>query len=737
MATPVEDTASPTRSAALCAVLVIAGQTAGKAARDALFLGQFHVTKLPALLVASAFLSIATSLWMARLMTTRSPAKVVPILNAASALLLIGEWLLYQPFPRATAVVVYVHQSVIGALLVSGFYSVVSERFDPRSARSALGTIGAGSTLGGILGAVVAERTGALIGTAGVLPVLAVLQLVTGWRVAALARTHAVPPRPSESTRALVDALRSLRRVTLLRNLALLVLLGNVGAAFLDYVLKARASVSFGGEDLLRFFAAFYGGVGVLTALVQWTLARRALAAWGLARMLAVLPMTIAAFAAAAAVVPMLATVVAARAAENLLRNTFFRQAYELLYTPLPAHDKRASKTIIDVGVDRLGDALGGLLVALGLAAAGGLAELLFLGAAVGLALGALWVTSRVQASYVQALERGLASRAVDLELDEVNEPTTRETFLRSLRQLTPAAPPSGGPGATARMPAVDSRSPVDPLLARSADLRSGDAERVKASLSTPLSPPLVAHAIPLLAWNDVAPAVIQSLRAVAPRNTGQLIDALLDPDEEFAVRRRLPRVLAAARGPRAREGLVAALADARFEVRYHAARALAMHLREVPPLPSQPIFAAVRRELEASQQTWQALRILDVIDERAPELDGEDPAEVAALLQDRSNLGLEQVFTLLQLVLPVETVRIAFRALHTDDRALRGTALEYLEQVLPADIRDGLWPRITADPDRPPSERPHGDIVAELVRSEVAVMTSLRGLPRRPGPKG
>jgi len=727
----VDDTPSPTGSAALCAALVIASQTAGKATRDAIFLSQFHVTKLPALLVASAFLSIVASLWMARTMTKSSPAIVVPLLNVTSALLLIGEWLIYSSAPGPVAVAVYVHQSVIGAILVSGFYSVVSERFDPRSARSAIGTIGAGSTLGGILGAVIAERTGALLGTAGVLPVLAGLQLVTGWRVAALARSHAAPAKPSESTRALVDAMRSLRHVTLLRHLALLVLLGNVAAAFLDYVLKARASVSYSGEDLLRFFAAFYGGIGVLTALVQWTVGRRALETWGIASMLAIWPAAIAVFGAAAAIVPTLITVVAARGAENLLRNTFFRQSYELLYTPLPAHDKRASKTIIDVGVDRLGDAFGGGLVAVGLYA-GARAELLFLIGAVLLALGVIWVTARVQRSYVEALERGLASRAIDLELSEVGDQTTRATMLRTIYRLTPNSGESPSSSSSARMAAVnnDSRVSADPVLSRSADLRSGDADKVRAALANPLSPQLVAHAIPLLAWNEVAPAVIQSLRGAATRSTGQLVDALLDPDEEFAVRRRLPRVLAAARNVRARDGLLAALGDPRFEVRYHTARALAIHLRGSRDVPSEPIFAAVRRELEASDQAWQDLRILDAVDDRSADVGAEDDPEAAALVHDRANRGVEQVFTLLEMVLPAETVRIAFRALHTDDRALRGTALEYLEQVLPPDIRDRLWPRITEDPNRPVSVRPHKDVVAELQRSRAAVLTSLRGMP-------
>src|SRR5262249_60940168 len=99
----VDDTPSPTASAAICAALVIASQTAGKAARDAIFLSQFHVTKLPALLIVSALLSILASLWMARMMTRSSPAIVVPITYSASAVALIVEWLGYTRVPPAAA----------------------------------------------------------------------------------------------------------------------------------------------------------------------------------------------------------------------------------------------------------------------------------------------------------------------------------------------------------------------------------------------------------------------------------------------------------------------------------------------------------------------------------------------------------------------------------------------------------------------------------------------------------
>ena len=54
-------------------------------------------------------------------------------------------------------------------------------------------------------------------------------------------------------------------------------------------------------------------------------------------------------------------------------------------------------------------------------------------------------------------------------------------------------------------------------------------------------------------------------------------------------------------------------------------------------------------------------------------------------------------MFTLLGLLLPGDAVRIAFRALHTDDARLKGTAFEYLESATPPDTRQLLLPLLEA----------------------------------------
>ena len=83
----------------------------------------------------------------------------------------------------------------------------------------------------------------------------------------------------------------------------------------------------------------------------------------------------------------------------------------------------------------------------------------------------------------------------------------------------------------------------------------------------------------------------------------------------------------------------------------------------------------------------WESRRLLD-------RLDDDDPARfVDEFIRGRANQSLAHVFTMLSLVLPAEPLQIALRGLHAEDQNLRGTALEYLESVLPPMIREPLWP--------------------------------------------
>ena len=158
-----------------------------------------------------------------------------------------------------------------------------------------------------------------------------------------------------------VSGLRVLAHAPYLRNLAALVLLSTAGSTLVDYVFKAEASSALGpGESLIRFFAIYYAATSVITFLLQTSLSRFALERFGLAMAGASPSLALIAGGAGALFSPGLAGITVARGGESVLRGSLFRAGYELFYTPIPRAEKRAAKSIIDVGFDRLGDAVGG-----------------------------------------------------------------------------------------------------------------------------------------------------------------------------------------------------------------------------------------------------------------------------------------------------------------------------------------------------------------------------------------
>ena len=103
-------------------------------------------------------------------------------------------------------------------------------------------------------------------------------------------------------------------------------------------------------------------------------------------------------------------------------------------------------------------------------------------------------------------------------------------------------------------------------------------------------------------------------------------------------------------------------------------------------------------------------------------------------VLRERASRSLEHVFTLLALVLSRQHLTIAFRALHTSDPMLRGTALEYLETLLPEPIRARLWPYLEDRRSARPAARPAADVAQDLLRSRQSIALNLEALRRGDG---
>ena len=86
----------------------------------------------------------------------------------------------------------------------------------------------------------------------------------------------------------------------------------------------------------------------------------------------------------------------------------------------------------------------------------------------------------------------------------------------------------------------------------------------------------------------------------------------------------------------------------------------------------------------------------------------------------------------MLSLVHEAKPLQIAYKGLHTNDPMLRGTALEYLESTLRAEIRAALWPFLEADTEKS-SLRGRDEILDSLMNSHQSIKLNLARLRDHP----
>ena len=708
-------------AATLAAGAMIAQFVFGKAARDALFLSTFRVSYLPAAMICTVGVSAIAVVVLSRTMTRHSPARVVPWLFVVSAALFAAEALLCLWSLRFTIAVFYVHIGVFGATVISSFWSLVNERFDPHTARRAVGRIASGGTLGGIVGSIIAWRVSALTGVSGLLLLLAGMNTLCFWGTLPLRAksAHHDEPRPSRESTPPFLGLSYLRETPYLRHLGWLVGLAALTSSLLDYVLAARAATFASGRSLMAFFAILYMSIALLGFLVQVLLTRISLEKLGVSGTVTTLPVAVAGAGVLAFALPGLITVVVVRAAEAVLQNSLFRAGYELLYTSIARERKRSLKLLIDVGFDRAGIAVGSAFTMLIIWLVPGFAERLLLGGIVMTAVAGVVVAHRLHAGYVSTLEESLRTRTERVEATDAEAGTARRNLTPTDARLdkpnvlgAPRASSAGGADKAAILATPGER---DGLLESIAELRSGNLARIRQMLSPqPFDARLVSHAIPLLAVDELARDVVKALRSVGSRVSGQLVDTLLDPAQDVVVRRRIPRVLRVCDTKVAVMGLTSALTDEHFDVRHQSGIALLRISERKPDLsPSEAdVLAAVLREVAKDQETWDSQRLQDALDD-------DDDEHTDDIMRERSR-SLEHVFTLLSLVHERAPLELAFRALGSEDDRLRGTALEYLENILSTEIRDRLWTYLGDLREYRRSTRSRSELLDELKRLRI-----------------
>ena len=737
----------------LGAFVVIAFHVLARSLREAIYLAVFPVETLPYVVAAVAVSSVPAVGLFARLLSRHEPRRTL----LGTVLLLAAGLALLWPLAttvRPVVVAFYLWTAVGTLLLTSGFWIVTAEYFPVRGAKRLYGLVGAGGTLGAlVMGNSIRWLLGR-VSLSSLIPLLIgllfsfllVQSLLSQPSQPGGAVTDEATPRPS----GVREALGLLWRTPHLRTIAVIVTLATVASTLLDYQFKELArGLLTTREQLAGFFGAFYGWTGAIALVLQLLVSGRLLARAGIWPAVAVLPVVLLLGSAALFAAPGLLVATLVRGGDNSLRKSLHRSVLEVLWVPIPSALRRKTKTFTDSVVDASAEGIGAAIVFLWVTLPGFPARYLsvFVMAFAGLLLRQSWkmgstyrrtISERlVEAGApgvdeVARLDQSLLLSATMAEVDIRSALAEVRSGSASTGPLKRASVKPGGaeglPGSEAAAPDGDAGRPRTLEEVREEELRrlaSASPAEVASALDeirvwTEAHVPAL---IRLLARDAFSRRAISLLGDLARHSTPHLVAELGDEGADFVIRRRIPRVFATAGGAEADAALLDALVAERFEIRYRAASALVRRRQAGLPESDRErapiIWRAVRQELARERPVWELQRLLD-------EWGGEEDL-LSGRAELRGELSLKHTFRLLSLVLDPAPVRAAYQGLVSEDGRLLSLALEYLDQVLPSDVRDRLWPFIgdLSERQRQKRSRSLGEVVEELVRTGATLFRS------------
>jgi ATP/ADP translocase len=419
--------------------LIIAAYVMLKAVRNALFISEFGAMKLPYVMIGIALLAGLFAAVYVRLARRRkTPSLVFWTLLFFASNVLVFWWLAVQGFPWLYPLL-YLWSGVFGVLGTTQVWTVASELFTTREAKRLFGVVGSGGILGAVAGSALTNRLAPVVGTAHLLLIVLGMLILAAFAVRVLSRLRMVPRPVAEGRtppRNLTQSLQLIAGSSHLRLLAGLIFITAVATTSVDFQFNVVAEQSIPERDALTaFFGAVYGGISLLSFLVQILLTSRLLASVGVGFSILLLPLSLATGTIALFVSGALWAGVFLKGSDGALKHSLDRSCRELMYLPVPSAVRAQAKSTIDTVMDRLGDGSAGVLQ-------------LLITAGLGLGLGAslaanfllvgiwLFLALRLRNAYVNQLCISLRrARRAPEELPAEGDADTRRAMEGILRE--------------------------------------------------------------------------------------------------------------------------------------------------------------------------------------------------------------------------------------------------------------------------------------------------------------
>ena len=294
----------------------------------------------------------------------------LPLTQAGLAAMLVVFWFLFQSMPDYAAAGFYFFGLILGILLISQFWTLANEVYDPRQAKRLFGFIGGGASLGGIAGSSLALQA-KTIGTTNLLLVSAVMLVVCLALVLLIIRRERPEIKGSltggeDESVSGSEALSLLKNSRHLQTICLIIGFAAIGAAIIEQQLNMAAATAKGAGNT-DSITSFLGEVQLYTSLIgfviQVWLTSKIQRYLGIGFALLILPTSLGVTGVVMLLNAALWAPALARVIDTSLRYTIDKTTREILFLPLPNELKQQAKPFIDVTVDRFAKGIGALLV--------------------------------------------------------------------------------------------------------------------------------------------------------------------------------------------------------------------------------------------------------------------------------------------------------------------------------------------------------------------------------------
>ena len=382
------------------------------------FIDDRGAENLPYLLLATGIL-IGLVMQLYGSIMTRLPRRwALPIAQLGMTGVLMLFFLLFQREVRWVSSGFYFFGQVLGTLLLSQFWTLANDVYDPRQARRLFGFIGGGASLGGMTGSGLAALLAGQIGTPGLLLAsAAALVAAVGAVICIIVTETGLDPTDDAGAAqrdGFTSALALVREEPSLRQIASLVSFAAIGSVLIDQQLNMAAEQFRGGSEdsVTSFLASVRFLLSAVSLVFQMVFVKRIYRLLGVGFAVLALPISLGMTAVVILFTGVLWAPTLASVVDRSIRYTIDRTTREIFFLPLSSDIRSRAKSFIDVTLDRVARGVGAVFVLIMIKLLGLSWPQLSL---LTLVVVAMWlaVAYRARDIYVTAIRSGLETRAM------------------------------------------------------------------------------------------------------------------------------------------------------------------------------------------------------------------------------------------------------------------------------------------------------------------------------------